>query len=390
MAESTWIPIRKRIFSHEELCSDSSIRPIGFLDYQNWGKTHSWYQAVNRMPISAPERLTIKDILLRPTYFASYELEDPWIITGRWPHDELKYFLITAEGNLVDPAENVIWDRRFPFLSRFDGGELSGMSIPASVSDLPSTKWIWHPSAANFTHFFFDVFVQLAMAQDHLSKEYLSGFDLPLCEDVPAWQEELLQKLSLRRIIPPGANKSNQFNIFRVKKILLPIVSQRALALDWLRGFLAKSFQDSHSQDLSSKHGKLIMVTRRDARRARIQNISAIEEIVVKFGGSLIDASTLSCAEKLATFRNCSISIAESSGCMNSALFAPEHSQIIALTDPSVFSKDFIVGAWPYFSGYAPRAHFIVGGNGAHLPGSPVGSSSYSLEAIKHYIVEAL
>ena len=390
MAESTWIPIRKRIFSHEELCSDSSIRPIGFLDYQNWGKTHSWYQAVKRMPISAPDRLTIKDILLRPTYFAAYELADPWVITFRWPHGELKYFLITAEGNLVDPAENAIWDGAFPFLYRFDGGELKGLSIPNSVAYLPNSNWAWYQSNANYAHFLFDAFVQLAMAQDHLRKEYLSGFDLPLHEDVPAWQDELLQKLPFRHLIPPGANKSNQFNIFRVNKILLPIVSQRALALDWLREFLANSFQDSYPQGYSGGGGKLIMVTRRDYRRARIQNISAIEEMVVELGGSLVDASILNCAEKLAVFENCSICIAESSGCMNSALFAPKHNRIIALTDPSVINTNFIVGAWPYFTGYAPRAHFIAGENGVHLPGSPVGSSSYSLEAIKHYIVEAL
>ena len=342
------------------------------------------------MPIPASDRLTIKDILLRPSYFAAYELEDPWVITFRWPHGELRYFLITAEGNLIEQGENAIWDEAFPFLSRIEAGELRGFSIPNSVSYLPSSNWAWNQSNANYSHFLFDAFVQLAMAQEHLSKEYLSGFDLPLHEDVPAWQDELLQKLPFRHLIPPGANKLNQFNIFRVNKILLPIVSQRALALDWLRAFLAKSFQDSCPQGYSGGGSKLIMVTRRDYRRARIQNISAIEEMVVAFGGSLVDASNLSCAEKLATFRNCSVSIAESSGCMNSALFAPQHSQIIALTDPSVFSKDFIVGAWPYFSGYAPRAHFIAGENGVHLLGSPVGSSSYPLEVIKQHIVEAL
>ena len=342
------------------------------------------------MPIPASDRLTIKDMLLRPTCFAAYELEDPWAITFRWPNGELRYFLVTAEGNLVEPGENAIWDFGFPFISKFDGGELRGLSIPNSVTYLPNSNWVWHQSNANFSHFLFDTFVQLAMAQDHLSKECLSGFDLPLHEDFPAWQNELLQSISFRRLIPPEGNKSNQFNIFRVNRILLPIVSQRALALDWLREFLAKSFQTSHSQDFCDDHGRLIMVTRRDARRARIQNISAIEEMVVEFGGSLVDASCLSCSEKLATFRNCSVSIAESSGCMNSALFAPEHSRIIALTDPSVINTDFKAGAWPYFTGYAPRAHFVAGENGINLPGSPVGSSSYSLEVIKQHIAESL
>ena len=391
MVESTWLPINRRIFSHQELCSDSSIRSVGFWDYQNWDRIHGWYKAVNRMPLPASDRLVLKDTLLQPAYCAAYELDNPWIVIFKWPNGELKFFLITAEGNLVDPAENAIWDGAFPFLSRFEGGEIRGMAIPASVSHLPSTKWIWYPSAANFTHFFFDVFVQLVMAQEQLNKDYLGQFSLPLAADTPTWQDELLGKLLFPRPMLLGGETLSQFRFFRVKNLLLPIISHRELALDWLRGFLAKSFLASYPQNYSSGGAKLIMVTRRDARRARIQNISAIEQMVVDFGGMLVDASNLSCCEKLAVFENCSVCIGEGSGGMNSVLFAPENCRLIALTDPSVIDdKSFLIGGWPYAIGSAHRTEFIVGENGKLLPGSPVGSSSYSVERIRKLVVESL
>ncbi len=266
-----------------------------------------------------------------------------------------------------------------------------GMSIPAPITTLPLTKWIWYPSAANFTHFFFDAFVQLAMVQEQLSKEYFGQFALPLAAGAPSWQNELMGKLLFSHSMILGGEALSQFRIFRVEKLLLPIVSHRALALDLLRGFLAKSFQASYPHGYSCGGSKLIMVTRRDYRRARIQNISAIEEMVVELGGSLVDASTLSCAEKLAVFENCSICIAESSGGMNSVLFAPEHCRLIALTDPSVIEdKSFLIGGWSYGTGYAHRTKFVVGENGNILPGSPVGSSSYSVETIRQLVVESL
>ena len=390
MNESTWLPIGKRIYSHQELCADSSIRTVGFWIYQNWERVHTWYKAVSHMPLSIQERMFVKETLLRPTYSAVYELDRPWVVIYKMHTGELKYFLISAEGNLVEPVENLIWDGAFPFLSRTTGGKLMGMSIPSKVSSLPLSKWVWYPSNANYAHFLFDAFAQIAITQEKLSEEYLNGYDLPLDLSSPAWQDELLQKLFFRHILLPGGDELNQFRIFRINKVLLPVVSHRAIALDWLRDFFARTFLGPNPRSLVEGHGGLVMVTRRDARRARIQNISAIEEMVVEFGGSLVDASGLSCSEKLAIFRSCSVCVAESTGCMNGALFAPEHSRIIALTDPSVINdKNFLVGAWPYFTGYAHRAHFVVGNNAVPLPGSPVGSSSYSLEVIKKLLLEA-
>jgi len=268
---------------------------------------------------------------------------------------------------------------------------LRGLSIPSPVSYLPLSNWIWYPSNANYSHFLLDAFVQMAMAQELLSSDYLRGFELPLDVDAPVWQDELLQKLIFPRCMLPVGNSLSQYQIFRVNKLLLPIISSKAFGLDWLRVFLAKSFQPTHGFSFRGDQSKLIMVTRHDARRERIQNISSIEEMVLNFGGKVIDASSLSCSEKLDVFQSCLICIAESSGCMNPALFAPEYTQLFALTDPSVIaSKYALVGAWPYFTGYAHRAQFVGGENGMFLPGSTVGSSSYSVDAIKKLVLEFL
>jgi hypothetical protein len=231
----------------------------------------------------------------------------------------------------------------------------------------------------------------MAMAQELLSSDYLRGFELPLDVDAPVWQDELLQKLIFPRCMLPVGNSLSQYQIFRVNKLLLPIISSKAFGLDWLRVFLAKSFQPTHGFSFRGDQSKLIMVTRHDARRKRIQNISAIEEMVVNFGGRVIDTTILSCSEKLDLFRNCSVSISESSGGMNGALFAPEHSQIIALADSSVIGdKLFVAGGWLYGVGCSHRTRYVVGENPSSLPGSPVGCSSYSVCTIKKLVLEAL
>ena len=391
MEDTTWLPIGKRIFSHEELCADSSIRVVGHWDCQDWSRLHSWYKAVNRMPLQPSESQFIKDFLLRPAYFAAYELDRPWVVTFRWPSGELKFFLISADGNLVEPQTNSIWDKLFSFFSHSEMGELMGMRIPAPVSRCSIANWVWPPASANYSHFFFDAFAQMAMAQEKLSSVYLGEFYLPVDAGAPSWQEELMQKLLFRCHIFPGDNALGEFGIFRLNKILLPVVSHQSVAMDWLRGFLAKSFHPSPSPVFFGNDKKIIMVTRYDARRERIQNITAIEELVVDLGGIVLDASGLSCSEKIAVFQDCSVCIAESSGCMNSALFAPENSRLISLLDPSLIDKKyFLVGGWPYFTGYAHRARFVVGTNGSSLPGSPVGSSSYSVELIKRLVLEVL
>ena len=97
---------------------------------------------------------------------------------------------------------------------------------------------------------------------------------------------------------------------------------------------------------------ELIMISRNDSRRARIENISEIEYLVREYGGSIIDASTLSLTEKVRFFSNCQLCIAESSGCINWSIFAPEDSILVAITDSEILTNpNFTLGGFVYFLG---------------------------------------
>jgi capsular polysaccharide biosynthesis protein len=222
------------------------------------------------------------------------------------------------------------------------------------------------------------------MAQERLGNEYINKFFLPLLLAPPTWQNELLVRLSSQKYLHPTSKPYQPFQVFRVNKLLLPVLSHRAIALEWLRRYLALSFKKTDPLDLFTAQNSIIMVTRYDARRRRIANISEIENFILSLGGKLLDPSTLSIAEKLLAFRDCRFCIAESSGCMNYALFAPRYSHLIALTDPTALEqKEFVPGGWDYATGYAHNASFVVGEDPAPLLGSPLGSATYSLSIIQ-------
>ena len=391
MSEFNSYNIKRRIFSHEELSADKSIRSIGLWDLQNWNDICTWYKAAKRFPLSRSSVSDVRDAILRPSYFAAYELENPLIIIYRWPSGELRYFLLSAEGNLIEPSDASIWDSAFPFLSYGShGGKLTELAVPRSCIPVDVDNWIWYPNHSNYTHFFFDAFVQVAMAQERLGNEYIKKFFLPLIAAAPAWQNELLVRLSSQKYLHPRSNPDQPFQVFRVNKLLLPVLSHRAIALEWLRSYLASSFKTTDPLDLFTAQNSIIMATRYDARRRRIVNISEIEDFILSLGGNLVDPSTLSIAEKLTAFQHCRVCIGESSGCINFALFAPRYGHLIALTDPNVVDRiEFVPGGWDYATGYAHRTSFVVGEDPAPLLGSPLGSASYSLSIIRRLLGES-
>jgi hypothetical protein len=383
--------IKRRIFSHEDLSADTSIQSIGFWDLQNWNDTCDWYKSAKRFPLSRLNVSDIRDAILRPSYFAVYELENPLIIIYRWPNGELRYFLLSAEGNLIEPQEASLWDSAFPFLSCGSyRGNIVELAVPRSCDTVDVDNWIWYPNHANYTHFFFDAFVQVAMAQECLGNEYINKFFLPLLVYPPTWQNELLVRLSSQKYLYPTSMPHQLFQVFRVNKLLLPVLSHRAIALEWLRSYLALSFKTTDPLDLFTAQNSIIMATRYDSRRRRITNISEIENFILSLGGKLLDPSTLSIAEKLTAFQHCRFCIAESSGCINFALFSPRHSHLIALTDPTVVDrKEFIFGGWDYTTGYAHNTSFVVGEDPAPLLGSPLGSATYSLSIIRKILAKS-
>lgn len=391
MNNSKIYKIRKRVFAHEELISADSIQCISYSDLQDWNQILSCYKGVQRYPLPSRYIDRLKDFLFKPAYFAIYELSNPLLIVYRWPNGELRYFLLSSEGYLLEPYEASTWDSAFPFLN-YSHGKLTGLSVPIDCKPVDVDNWLWYPDNSNYTHFFFDSFVQLAMAQEKLGHDYINKFELPLISKPPSWQAELINLLTSPTCLHPSGYDHRAFQIFHINKLMLPVLSHRSIALDWLRSYLALAFSENHINERSdSKINDLIMVTRYDDRRRRITNIVEIENLVVSYGGRLIDASNYSISEKLALFQQCKVCIAENSGSQNFALFAPQTSHLIALTDPSAITKpEFVPGGWVYTSGYANRTSFVTGEDPTNLPGSPLGSASYSLEAIKGLLINYL
>ena len=385
--------IKRRIFGHEQLISDSSICPIYYSNLNNWHLIGRGYKAIRHLQIPLSSISILKEYLLRPAYFAVYEILNPLVIVFKWPNGELKFFLLTQNGHLLDPCESSAWDIYFPFLSHdLQTNVLASISIPKDVIPVEIDNWIWYPNHNNYTHFFFDSFVHVAFAQQVLQQKYINKYQLPLIHKAPGWQVELIDRLSPQKYFHPSIDDHQSFQIFHVKKLMLPVLSHRIMSLDWLRGYLAAAFlKDSLNSIRDSKTIDLIMVTRYDDRRRRITNIDEIESLVVNYGGSLIDASCHSISEKFILFNQCKVCIAESSGCMNFALFSPESSHLIALTDPSVVNKsEFVPGGWDYITGYANRTSFVIGEDPIDLAGSPLGSATYSLVAIKALLLKYL
>ena len=393
MNDSKIYKIRKRVFAHEELISAESIQCISYSNLQDWNQILTCYKALQRYPLPSHYIDGLKDFLFKPAYFAIYELSNPLLIVYRWPNGELRYFLLSSEGYLLEPDETSTWDSAFPFLKySSSNNKLSDLAVPIDCAPINVGNWLWCPDNSNYTHFFFDSFVQLAMAQDKLGHDYINKFELPVITKPPGWQAELFNLLSSPAYLHPSGYDHQPFQIFLINKLLLPVLSHRLIALDWLRSYLDLAFSKAHINEHSdSKNNDLIMVTRYDYRRRRITNIVEIEKLVVSYGGSLIDASRHSISEKLALFKQCKVCIAESSGCINFALFAPESSHLIALTDPSVITKpEFVPGGWVYTSGYANRTSFVTGEDPTNLPGSPLGSASYSLKVINSLLIRYL
>lgn len=159
------------------------------------------------------------------------------------------------------------------------------LAVLRSCDPVDVDNWIWYPNHANYTHFFFHAFVQVAMAQERLGNEYINKFFLPLLVAPPTWQNGLLVRLSSQKYLHPTSKPHQLFQVFRVNKLLLPVLSHRAIALEWLRNYLALSFKITDPLDLFAAQNSIIMATRYDDRRRRIANISEIENFILSLGG---------------------------------------------------------------------------------------------------------
>ena len=92
---------------------------------------------------------------------------------------------------------------------------------------------------------------------------------------------------------------------------------------------------------------------------------------------------------KIEFFSNCQLCIAESSGCINWSIFAPEDSVLVAITDSEILTNpNFTLGGFVYFLGMINRIKYLKGIKTGDVAGSPVGASRYDLEELKSILKE--
>ena len=104
-------------------------------------------------------------------------------------------------------------------------------------------------------------------------------------------------------------------------------------------------------------------------------------------GGHVIDPIGYTISERIELFSRPSVFIAESSGCMNFALFAAKKSRLISLVDPTTLdSNQLLFGGYIYNIGYASQTDFLIGSNSEFLAGSVLASAEYSLARIRELI----
>ena len=107
--------------------------------------------------------------------------------------------------------------------------------------------------------------------------------------------------------------------------------------------------------------------------------------MVESMGGKVIDPVEYTISERKKLFSLPSVFIAESSGCINFALFAAKQSRLIPLVDQTDSIK-LLLGGYTYNIGYANQADYVIGENCEKLHGSEIASAEYSLARIRELI----
>lgn len=372
------------------LCSDSSINQIGSFNLADWSFIRECYKAVSRLPIATNSKQYLRNHLLSDTNLQLFVITNPGILLFKFPNGNVRSFLTTQSGFLLERQENCLWDHCFPFLQS-RGGSLafnfpSGLPI---VRDKSSFFFTTH--STNFSHFLLDFWGLIAGI---ISTSQLHGLilnEIPIFEDPVGWQNEyfdLISEFKPRYYHDLFRVANSSAVLFCPSSIVLPVFDNKPLSLLCARHYLHHGCSERLTRScVSPLTGRIIFLTRYDARRARIKNITEIEDLVKSMGGHVVDPIKYSVSDRLRLFSRPSVFIGENSGLMNYALFANSHSRLISLIEPSAQrSIELLVGGWPYTLGFASSSDYVVGTGLSMLAGSPMGSAEYSLSQIKDLI----
>ena len=380
----------KRTLDFSLLCTDSSVTHHSTIDLSDWSYIRDCYKAIPNMPLPETSKLYLKNHLFSDSSLVLLEVRSPKVVLFRFPNGEVRSFVATQGGFLLESPENYLWDSAFPFIK--SSGDSVAFELPQNlpvVSNQSSLFFANHSS--NFTHFLLDFWALLAGVLSRGQRKQAIPNEIPIFESPISWQNEYFDLIG--PFIPlychdffQRANSS--WIVFAPSSIVFPVFENKPLSLLWARKYMHQLFsQKAHQPVVKPLDGRIVFLTRNDSRRDRIRNISDIENLVISMGGHVVDPVQFSVAQRLQLFSLPCVFIAESSGSMNFSLFAHRLSRLIFLVDQSgLESVDLLVGGWIYGLGYASSSDFVCGSGWRALPGSPLGSAEFSLTKIRDLI----
>jgi hypothetical protein len=381
------LQINQRIFPGEGIEDDDSVRLIFYDQVADWQRVKEWHSGIAQMPISQEWRAWLKDHIYRGPSFFAYLVDRPTIAIYRWPDKQERWFLVTRNSNLLEPSDYVVWDSFFPCILRQESG--FSLRVPRQrVRQKELGNIAWFPNQVNFTHFLIDSFAPLALLDQSLAMYMRDKFFVPLLGCPPSWQQEYLDKLSLKQISIGGVDSSCDLLLLKPQSVILPLFSCKPAAYLPLREFLyARSPSAADDSPTIGGTHLPVMLTRHDNRRNRVRNIDQIEKLIESYGGLVVDPSKLSIEQRFRMIQRCSLCISEGSGTTNALVFGGDSCGTINLCEPNVFSRrDLLVGGWPYLIHRSNSTQFIRGTSRLELDGSPLGSAYYPLDWIEQLL----
>jgi hypothetical protein len=376
----------RRAWEPSDILCDASVECIHQENLESWGNIYQWWKALKRLPLTSDQIKQLEGYVLEPPIFSVYRIYEPLVYIYVWPTGEQRWFLATRQGLLIEPDSFSIWDKYMPCVARSQGTFLELVSDCQHLGRI-SIGSLWFPNHRNYTHFLYDSYAPAA--QMNLSNNIIEPltptillFGIP-----PGWQNEFFSLLPYPLLKVQERMKSGLYSL-RLSSITLPIIRNKGAVGHALYNYFQFRLQANR---VTSDHidPSLVFVTRWDARRSRIKNIDQIERLVDTHNGVVLDASSMSLAMKSRFFGHKIRCIAESSGCTNFAIFSPQESSLLELTDPATLTHpEFMTGGWPYHLYHSNRTSFLVGEDYEPLQASPLGSSRYSLEKIEEFICQ--
>ena len=110
---------------------------------------------------------------------AILKLDNPKFYVYRWDDGELRWFITTRGGYLIEPEYNYLWDDFFPFLHKSANGLLH---FPNCIekNEINSTGLLWNPITINYSHFLLDILAGFIFFKNNLKHCIKSDLKLPI------------------------------------------------------------------------------------------------------------------------------------------------------------------------------------------------------------------